>query len=197
MITINFQLELDKYIDALNYRPKLALHSCCGPCSSYVIEYLSKYFDITLFFYNPNIHPEEEYQHRLSEQKRLCRILDIPVFDCDYDPTNFFDFVKGLEKVKEGGERCTKCFEMRLEYTAKLAKEQDFELYATTLTVSPHKNAPLINEIGQMIGKKYNIKWLPSDFKKRSGYLRSIELSKQYDLYRQNYCGCIFSKQDI
>ena len=176
-------------------REKLALHSCCGPCSSYVIEYLSQYFDITVFFYNPNIHPSAEYEHRLSEQKRLCEIMKIPMIDCDYLPDDFFDFVKGLEKEKEGGQRCTKCFEMRLDYTAKKAKQNGFALFATTLTVSPHKNAPLINGIGESISKKYDIKWLPSDFKKRSGYLRSIRLSEQYELYRQNYCGCVFSKQ--
>ncbi len=194
MIIINYQLELDKYIDNMKERKPLALHSCCGPCSSYVIEYLSKYFDITVFFYNPNIHPSEEYKLRLSEQKRLCKILGVPVLDCDYDAENFFEKVKGFEECIEGGERCTKCFEMRLEYTAKLAKEKGFTLFATTLTVSPHKNAPLINETGKQIGEKYGIEWLYSDFKKRSGYLRSIELSRQYNLYRQHYCGCVFSK---
>ncbi|MBQ8606086.1 MAG: epoxyqueuosine reductase QueH [Clostridia bacterium] len=195
MITINYQLELDKYIESMQGKEKLALHSCCGPCSSYVIEYLSQYFDITVFFYNPNIHPNAEYEHRLSEQKRLCEIMNIPMIDCDYLPDDFFNFVKGLENEKEGGQRCTKCFEMRLDYTAKKAKQNGFALFATTLTVSPHKNAPLINGIGESISKKYDIKWLPSDFKKRSGYLRSIRLSEQYELYRQNYCGCVFSKQ--
>ena len=196
VIKINYQIELDKYIDSMKEREKLALHSCCGPCSSYVIEYLSQYFDITVFFYNPNIHPGEEYEHRLLEQKRLCEIMNVPFFDCDYDVDNYFDFVKGFENEKEGGERCTKCFEMRLDYTAKKAKENGFSIFATTLTVSPHKNAPLINEIGERIAEKYHLKWLPSDFKKRSGYLRSIRISEQYNLYRQNYCGCIFSKQD-
>ena len=195
MIIINYQLELDKYINSLNCRPKLALHSCCGPCSSYVIEYLSEFFDITLFFYNPNIHPETEYEKRLSEQLRLCKELSIPTVPCDYNKADFFDFVKGLENEREGGQRCTKCFEMRLDYTAKKAKELGFDIFATTLTVSPHKNAQLINEIGEKISEMYNISWLPSDFKKRNGYLKSIQLSKQYDLYRQDYCGCIFSKQ--
>ena len=191
---INYQKELDKIIDNLTDRPRLALHSCCGPCSSYVLEYLTRYFDVTLFFYNPNIHPEDEYSKRLVEQNRLCDILGIKTVECDYDPQNYFDYVKGLEDAPEGGERCTKCFEMRLDYTARLAKKHGFSLIATTLTVSPHKNAPLINEIGEGIAKKYGISWLPSDFKKKGGYLRSIELSRQYELYRQNYCGCIFSK---
>lgn len=196
MIIINYQIELDKYIETMNSRQKLALHSCCGPCSTYVIEYLSEFFDITVFFYNPNIHPKEEYLLRLNEQKRLCKILGIEMVDCDYDATGYFEFVKGFENEMEGGKRCALCFEMRLDYVAKKAKEMGFELFATTLTVSPHKNAMLINSIGESIAKKREIQWLPSDFKKRSGYLRSIRLSEQYNLYRQNYCGCIFSKQD-
>ena len=193
MININYQIELDKYIDSMNEREKLALHSCCGPCSSYVIEYLSEYFDITVFFYNPNIHPAKEYSLRLEEQKRLCRIFGVQIVECDYDAQNYFEYVKGLEKEKEGAGRCTKCFEMRLAYVADKAKEMGFDIFATTLTVSPHKNAPIINKIGEKVGKKRGIRWLPSDFKKRSGYLRSIRLSEKYSLYRQNYCGCTFS----
>ena len=193
---INYQKELDKIISGLDNKPTLALHSCCGPCSSYVLEYLTQYFDVTLFFYNPNIHPESEYNKRLSEQIRLCEILGVKTIECDYDPENYFDFVKGLEKEKEGGARCDKCFEMRLDYTASLAKQKHFTYLATTLTVSPHKNAPLINDIGEKTAKKHGILWLPSDFKKKGGYQRSIELSKKHDLYRQNYCGCIFSKTE-
>lgn len=193
---INYQKELDKIIGGLDNKPTLALHSCCGPCSSYVLEYLTQYFDVTLFFYNPNIHPESEYNKRLFEQIRLCEILGVGTVECDYDPQNYFDFVKGLENEKEGGARCDKCFEMRLDYTARLAKQKGFTHLATTLTVSPHKNAPLINEIGENIAKKHGILWLPSDFKKKGGYHRSIELSKEYGLYRQNYCGCIFSKTE-
>lgn len=194
---INYQLQLDQYLKTLTTRPRLALHSCCGPCSSYVIEYLSEFFDITVFFYNPNVHPEPEYLHRLQEQKRLCDILKVPCVDCDYNPDSFFEFVRGLEKEREGGARCEKCFRLRLEYTAKKAKAEGFDLFATTLTVSPHKNAQLINEIGYEIASKAGIDWLPSDFKKRSGYLRSIRLSEQYELYRQNYCGCIYSKEGM
>lgn len=193
---INYQKELDKIIDNLDNKPRLALHSCCGPCSSYVLEYLTRYFDVTLFFYNPNIHPKQEYQKRLEEQNRLCSILGVKTVECDYDPQNYFEYVKGLENEPEGGARCDKCFEMRLDYTASLAKQKGFTLIATTLTVSPHKNAPLINEIGEKTATKHGILWLPSDFKKKGGYLRSIELSKQYDLYRQNYCGCVFSNYE-
>lgn len=189
----NYQKKLDKWIEGLNGRPQLALHSCCAPCSSYVLEYLSKYFEITLFYYNPNIYPKEEYEHRLQEQLRLCGQLNIKTYPCDYDPEHYFDYVKGLEREPEGGARCTKCFELRLDYAAALAKKLNIELLATTLTISPHKNAPLINTIGEAIAQKHGIQWLPGDFKKKNGYLRSIQLSKEYGLYRQNYCGCKFS----
>jgi len=184
---------MEDYIAAHTERPRLALHSCCGPCSSYVLECLTPHFDVTLYFYNPNIHPEAEYLHRLSEQKRLCAALGVNMVECIYDADNYFAFVKGLEDEPEGGARCTKCFEMRLAHTAQLAKEADIDLLATTLTVSPHKNAPLINALGEEIAKQHGIFWLPSDFKKKNGYFRSVELSKQHDLYRQNYCGCVFS----
>lgn len=189
----NYQKKLDRIIEHLTSRPKLALHSCCAPCSSYVLEYLSQYFDITLFYYNPNIYPPQEYNHRLSEQLRLCKILNIPTFPCIYDPERYLEYVKGFEQEPEGGARCTKCFTLRLDYTASLAKKQGFSLLATTLTISPHKNAPLINSIGENIAKKHAIQWLPGDFKKKEGYKRSIQLSKEYELYRQNYCGCRFS----
>lgn len=192
----NYQKKLDKIIDGLDGRPRLALHSCCAPCSSYVLEYLSQYFDITLFYYNPNIYPAEEYEHRLREQLRLCELLHIKTHPCAYDPERYFDCVKGLENEPEGGARCTKCFELRLDYTAALAKQLDFPLLTTTLTISPHKNAPLINTIGEKTAEKYGITWLPGDFKKKNGYLRSIQLCKEYDIYRQNYCGCKFSIWD-
>lgn len=190
---INYQKKLEEVIAQLDGRPRLALHSCCGPCSSYVMEYLSNYFDITLFYYNPNIYPPEEYAHRLSEQLRLCEIFGIPTYPCDYDPARYAAYVRGLEREPEGGARCTKCFELRLDYTAALAKQLGFPLLATTLTISPHKNAPLINTIGEAAAKKHGLVWLPGDFKKKEGYKRSIQLSKEYHLYRQNYCGCRFS----
>ena len=192
----NYQKELDAVIEQVTKEgrvPSLLLHSCCGPCSSYVMEYLSKYFDITLFYYNPNIYPEEEYQHRLSEQLRLCEIFGIPTVPCDYDPERYEAYVRGLEQEPEGGARCTKCFELRLDYTAAKAKALGFSILTTTLTISPHKNAPLINTIGENIAEKYGMTWLPGDFKKKEGYKRSIALCKQYDVYRQNYCGCKYS----
>lgn len=198
---INYQLEMDKLLENLTeqkLRPNLLLHSCCGPCSSYVLEYLCKFFDITVLFYNPNIFPQQEYLLRKSEQLRLIEIYksagrDIDFLDCDYDHSEFICTAKGLEKEKEGGARCRNCFQLRLEYAAKCAAEKGFSMFATTLTVSPHKNAPLINEIGLRLGEKHKVHYLASDFKKKSGYLRSIVLSKQYSLYRQHYCGCEFS----
>ena len=188
------QKNMDALIQSLGERrPRLLLHSCCGPCSSYVLEYLSDYFDITLFFYNPNIQPAEEYEKRLSAQKQLlerAKYKNPVVFLAgEYEPQRFFEAVKGLENCREGGARCEKCFELRLSKAAEIAKKGGFDYFATTLTVSPHKNAVLINEIG---GRYQN--YLPSDFKKREGYKRSIILSKEYELYRQGYCGCNFSK---
>lgn len=188
------QKNMDALIQSLGERrPRLLLHSCCGPCSSYVLEYLSDYFDITLFFYNPNIQPAEEYEKRLSAQKQLLERAKyknpVAFLAGEYEPQRFFEAVKGLENCREGGARCEKCFELRLSKAAEIAKKGGFDYFATTLTVSPHKNAVLINEIG---GKYQN--YLPSDFKKREGYKRSIILSKEYELYRQGYCGCIFSK---
>lgn len=195
----NFQLTLDgltAQLSADHVRPSLLLQSCCGPCSSYVLEYLSKFFAVTVYYSNSNIWPPEEYHKRLSEQKRLLReaqFPDVSLLECPYAPELFFEAVKGLEQEPEGGKRCPVCFRMRLEDTAKAAKEHGFDYFGTTLTVSPHKNAPLINAIGREIGETCGVKWLPADFKKRSGYLRSIQLSKEYDLYRQDYCGCQFS----
>lgn len=194
---MNFQQEQDNIIKGLTFKPRLLLHSCCGPCSSYCIEALIKYFDITVLWHNPNIQPKSEYDLRLTNQIKLIKEFEkqgkLTLIEIPYDENEFFDFVKGYELEKEGGKRCTECFKLRLEQSAKIAKEQNFDYFTTTLTVSPHKNAPLINEIGFNLAEKYGVKFLPSDFKKKNGYKRSIELSKQFDLYRQDYCGCIFS----
>ncbi len=196
----NYQLELDKEIEKiteLGELPSLLLHSCCGPCSSYVLEYLSKHFMVTVLYFNPNIYPEEEYLHRLREQERI--IAELPVenkvslMESEYNYNDFLGIAKGYELEREGGARCDKCFRLRLEKTAQLAAEHGFDYYTTTLSVSPHKNSQLLNLIGEEFGEKYGVAHLPADFKKREGYKRSIELSKQYDLYRQNYCGCEFS----
>lgn len=197
----NFQKEMDKLIEQNKkdgLTPSLLLHSCCAPCSSYVLEYLSQYFNITVLYYNPNISPKEEYVYRLNEEKRLIKEMTfknpVNILDCDYNADEFFTVAKGFEKEPEGGKRCEKCFDLRLDFTAKTAKENGFDYFATTLTISPLKNANLINEIGEKLAEKYSVKYLCSDFKKKEGYKRSIALSKEYNLYRQNYCGCIFSK---
>lgn len=199
----NYQLELDKIIER-NKReditPSLLLHSCCAPCSSYTIEYLSDYFNITVLYYNPNISEHSEYEKRKAEQIRLIHLLDtknkVSFLDCVYNSREFFDIAKGYEKCREGGERCFRCYKLRLEKTALAAKENHFDYFCTTLSISPLKNAQKINEIGFELADKYAVKWLPSDFKKREGYKRSIELSRQFNLYRQNYCGCVFSKRE-
>ena len=199
MNKINYQKELDKITEKIGEKkPKLFLHSCCAPCSSYVLEYLTKYFDITLFYFNPNISPKEEYIKRVNEVKRLVAEMpcckDVKVIEGRYDSREFFEYVKGLENEREGGARCIKCFELRLEETAKLAKENGADYFCITLTISPLKNVENLNAVGRKMAEKYGVKWLPSDFKKREGYKRSIELSAEYNLFRQNYCGCIFSK---
>ena len=180
--------------------PNILLHSCCAPCSSYVIEYLSNYFNITIFYYNPNISPIDEYLKRKEEQIRLINSMEtkykVNIIDCDYDNDLYEESVKGLELEPERGSRCTVCFRLRLAKTAVRAKDGNYDYFATTLTLSPYKNAKLINEIGFQLENQYNIKYLASDFKKRDGYKSSIELSKKYDLYRQDYCGCIYSKRD-
>ena len=180
--------------------PNILLHSCCAPCSSYVIEYLSNYFNITIFYYNPNISPMDEYLKRKEEQIRLINSMDtkykVNIIDCDYDNDLYTSSVRGLELEPERGSRCTVCFRLRLEKTAVRAKNGCYDYFATTLTLSPYKNAKLINEIGFELENQYNIKYLASDFKKRDGYKRSIELSKKYDLYRQDYCGCVYSLRD-
>ncbi len=197
----NYQKNLERKLEEIKnttITPTLLLHSCCAPCSSYVIEYLSPYFNITILYYNPNISPKEEYEKRKEEQIKLIHTMKTPnpvsFIDCDYDNNLYEKQIKGLEKEPERGKRCTKCFELRLEKTAKIAKENKFDFFGTTLTVSPYKNAKLLNEIGQILSQKYQVPWLFSDFKKNNGYKRSIELSKIYNLYRQNYCGCIYSK---
>lgn len=201
MNKINYQKELDKITDSLNGDvPKLFLHSCCAPCSSYTLEYLNNYFDITVYYFNPNISPKEEFDKRFTEQKRLIEELPakhpIKLVLGEYDYNDFLEIAKGYEDVPEGGERCFRCYRMRLESTAKLAKEQGFDYFCTTLSISPLKNSQKINEIGYEVAEKYGIKWLPSDFKKKEGYKRSIELSREYQLYRQNFCGCVFSKEN-
>lgn len=195
----NFQRELDKLTAELNGRtPRLLLHACCAPCSSYCVEYLSRFFEITLLYYNPNIAPEEEFRKRAEELKRLAEEMPANNRVCvvigEYEPEVFYAASKGLESVPEGGERCFKCYRLRLEYAAKYAARNGFDYYCTTLSISPLKNAAKLNEIGEELSEIYKVPWLPSDFKKRGGYQRSIELSKEYGLYRQNYCGCVYSK---
>lgn len=195
---INYQRRLDELIKTLDYTPRLLLHSCCAPCSSYCLEYLAEYFSITVLYYNPNISPEEEFRKRSEEQRRLIEALPaknpISLVVDDYNPREFFDVAKGLEDAPEGGERCFKCYRLRLERAAEYAAEHGFDYFCTTLSISPLKNAAKLNEIGETLEAELGIKFLPSDFKKKGGYLRSIELSREYGLYRQNYCGCIFSK---
>lgn len=204
MNKINYQKQLDKIIDEIqknNETPTLLLHSCCAPCSSYVLEYLSQYFKITIFYYNPNISPKEEYKKRVEEQKRLISQLPtknpVSFIEGEYIPQDFYNMAKGMEDLKEGGERCFKCYRLRLEKTAKLAKEQEFDYFTTTLSISPYKNAPKLNEIAEELSEIYSVKNLPADFKKKEGYKRSIQLSSEYNLYRQNYCGCVYSKRDL
>ena len=226
----NYQKELDKIIDRIadeqpgrredfveDYPPRLLLHSCCAPCSSYVLEYLRNYFRITVFYYNPNITEDEEYRKRVAEQKRLIEaynaqlreqekttaVVSVPerrgylieVIEGNYEPERFFDTARGLEQCPEGGERCFACYALRLGETAKRARAGDYDYFTTTLSISPLKNAVKLNEIGERLSREYGVAWLPSDFKKRDGYKRSIELSKEYGLYRQDYCGCVYSRR--
>ena len=221
---INYQKELEKVLDKEKERvPTLLLHSCCAPCSSYVLEYLAQYFSITVFYYNPNIYPEAEYEKRVEEQQRLIREMnaknqlalctddrqekkasgqnikeyhEIRFLAGRFDPQEFYQAVKGLEKIPEGGERCHACFRLRLAEAAKIAKEGNYDYVTTTLTISPLKNAEMLNVIGREAADACGTTWLPSDFKKKNGYRRSVELSAEYGLYRQDYCGCVFSKQE-
>ena len=204
MQKINYQLMLEKELAEIASRsekPSLLLHVCCAPCSSYVLEYLSSYFDITLFFCNPNITSENEYIYRVNEVKRLISQMTLEgnvVFaEGKYDTSAFFDIAKGHEKDPEGGERCFKCYELRLRETAEYAKINQFDYFTTTLSISPYKNAEKLNSIGSSLSDEYGVKYLFSDFKKKNGYKRSIELSAEYDLYRQDYCGCIYSEMEM
>lgn len=202
MNKVNYQKELDRVIAAIpeGSVPTLFLHSCCAPCSSYVLEYLSQFFEITVFYYNPNIFPREEYGKRVEEQRRLIGELPakhpIHFQEGNYCPQDFFDAVKGLEQIREGGERCFACYELRMGEAARLAAAGGFDYFTTTLSISPLKNAEKINEIGKKLEAEYGVCHLPSDFKKRNGYRRSVELSQIYGLYRQDYCGCVFSKKE-
>ncbi|NOW92701.1 hypothetical protein BCD91_004724 [Clostridium beijerinckii] len=203
MNKINYQKELDYLIENLVKNqevPTLLLHSCCAPCSSYVLEYLSQYFKITIFFYNPNIYPMEEYTRRVAEQKGLISEMkvknEIRFIEGKYDTESFYKLTKGLEEEKEGGVRCFNCYELRLNEAAIMAKEKGYDYFTTTLSISPHKNSAKLNEIGKSLSEEHDVKYLYSDFKKKEGYKRSIELSKQYKLYRQDYCGCVFSKNE-
>ena len=196
---MNYQNELDNLIKSLNYKPSLLLHSCCGPCSTEVLTYLAPYFNITVLYYNPNIEPFEEYLIRKNEQIRFINEFkhdNIKFLDCDYENEVFHENIKGLENEREGKARCPVCFRVRLDYTARKAKELNFEYFGTTLTVSPHKNSKQINILGGIIGDKYNVKYLFSDFKKKDGYKKSVELAKKYNLYRQDYCGCLYGKNN-
>lgn len=200
---INYHRRLDDIIKSLDPNsepPKLLLHSCCAPCSSYVLEYLTQYFSITVFYYNPNIYPPEEYELRVNELKNLLEKLSVKnkvtLIEKGYDPDEFYRAVKGLESIPEGGERCFACYRLRLERSAQLASDLGADYFTTTLSISPYKNAPKLNEIAEELGEIYDVKALPSDFKKKNGYRRSVELSAEYGLYRQDYCGCVFSKQE-
>lgn len=203
MEKINYQKILDTIINGISDSkkiPTLMLHSCCAPCSSYVLEYLAEFFSITVVYYNPNIYPEAEFYKREEEQRRLIEELPaknrITLLKQPYDDREFYDAVKGLEHIKEGGERCFACYRLRLERAAQLAKEQGFDYFTTTLTLSPLKNSQIINRIAEEVAEQYGVAHLPSDFKKREGYKRSIELSREYGLYRQDYCGCVFSQRE-
>lgn len=200
---VNYQRELSDIVRHLSHTgkvPSLLLHCCCAPCSSYVLEYLSEYFKITTFYYNPNIYPAEEYAHRVSELKRFVSEFHtknpVSFVEGTYEPERYYAAVKGLEKEPEGGARCYKCFELRLEEAAKFAKKINADYFTTTLTISPVKDAEVLNKLGEEIGAKYGIRHLPSNFKRKGGYQRSIELSHEYGLYRQNFCGCVYSKEE-
>lgn len=200
---MNYQKELEKIIAELEREhkvPGLLLHSCCAPCSSYVLEYLSRYFRITVFYYNPNIYPESEYSKRIVEQQKLIDELPVrhPVSFVagTYEKERFYETVQGLEKEREGGRRCMRCYELRLREAASLAREGGYEYFTTTLSISPLKKAEKLNEIGMRLGDEYGVRYLPSDFKKKNGYKRSVELSAEYHLYRQDYCGCVYSYEE-
>lgn len=198
----NYYIEFEKVIREIDLEnpPSLLLHSCCGPCSTSVLELLSDYFKVTLLYYNPNIYPREEYYKRLEEQKKVLEKVDgrfeIKFLEGRYDPAEYFDAVKGVEQLPEGSQRCFNCYELRLKEAAQFAKKLNMDYFATTLSVSPYKNAQIINEIGEKIAQEYGVKHLPNDFKKKDGYKKSVELSKSWNIYRQDYCGCPFSKKE-
>ena len=197
---MNYQNKMQEIINSLDYRPRLLLHSCCGPCSTTVLTLLVEFFDITVLYYNPNIEPMAEYEHRKKEQIRFIKEFNnehINFMDCDYNNQDFRRKVQGLEQEKEGGARCAVCFKLRLNYTASLAKKENFDDFGTTLTVSPHKNSDVINRIGSLLEKEYGVNYLYSDFKKKDGYKKSVEISKKYNLYRQDYCGCLLGRNNI
>jgi len=190
----NYQQQMEEVLDGLSSRPRLLLHSCCGPCSSAVIERLSGAFDLTVYYYNPNIYPESEYRRRADEQARLLEALGVPMVEAEYDPAAFEAI--GMGDQPEGGARCKACYALRLEQSARYAKEQGFDWFCSTLSVSPHKNAAWLNELGQALATQYGLSWLPNDFKKKNGFLRSLQLSEEYGLYRQSWCGCRYSWQE-
>lgn len=199
----NYQKILEQVIESNQNAgriPTLLLHSCCAPCSSYVLEYLSEYFVITVLYYNPNIYPDEEYIHRVKEQQEFIRHFPakhpISFLEGDFDKTLFYETVKGYEEIAEGGERCFRCYELRLRKAAEYAKKSGMDYFTTTLSISPLKNAQKLNEIGKKLAEEYEVEYLLSDFKKKNGYKRSVELSKDYGMYRQDYCGCVFSKRE-
>lgn len=196
---MNYDLEMENQIKNISTKNKLLLHACCAPCSSAVLERISKYFDITILYYNPNITEPEEYEKRLNEIENFVKklnIKNIKVLRGRYNPKEFFDISVGLEKEKERGKRCYKCYELRLKETAKVAEELNFDYFTTTLSISPYKNSKWLNEIGENLNKEFKPTYLYADFKKKNGYKRSIELSQEYGLYRQDYCGCIYSKKE-
>lgn len=204
LIKINYQLELESILNSIDtdkYVPTLLLHSCCGPCSSYILEYLSSYFRITVFYYNPNIYPSEEYWFRVEEQQKIIDLTNakypINMISGKYETDRFYDLVRGLEDLKEGGERCKKCYELRLLEAAKICKSEGFDYFTTTLSISPHKNSQVLNEIGNKVADKIGVRHLPADFKKNNGYKRSCEITRQHGMYRQEYCGCVFSKKEM
>lgn len=199
----NYQREMERILEQTGREertPSLLLHSCCAPCSSYVLEYLSRYFFITVFYYNPNIYPEEEYWKRVKEQQEFIRVFpaDHPIsfLEGDYDTDRFYRAVRGLEHIREGGERCFACYRLRLQEAARMASEGGFDYFTTTLSISPMKNAAKLNEIGEEAARRYGVAYLNSDFKKKNGYKRSVELSREYGMYRQDYCGCVFSQRE-
>lgn len=203
MNRINYQKLLDKEIENIVKEGKvktLLLHSCCAPCSSYVLEYLSEFFKITVLYYNPNIFPKEEYEYRIEEQRKLINAMPaenkIEFISTAYEPERFYEIAKGYENVPEGGERCFRCYELRLRESAKFAKDGGFDYFTTTLSISPLKNADKLNEIGKNVADEFGLCYLFSDFKKKNGYKRSVELSAEYGLYRQDYCGCVYSKNE-